>query len=353
VTVPNQHPRNKSQKHAQNGSDSAWCHAIRTLESSLSVEHFARVKIVLAVSGGADSVAMLHLVHSLWCSRPDCDPSHLTVAHYNHSLRGDASQADQAFVGQLARELEIPFVTETAPSPASLCGEADFRDARYQFLQRAAESIGARYVFVAHSVDDNVETFLHNLLRGSGPTGLAGIAKHRSLGEQLVLYRPLLELSRKQLRAALRERDSVWREDESNADDCYQRNWIRGKLLPLIRERYPQVDQSLQRTIESQRSIYEQLSEEAKDWSQHSIEFHRDEVQLLRTPIAVASLSVVVQKVWDQMNWPRQNFNNQHLRRLHEVLSKRSSQSFTLPGDIQCHVSDDRVSLRQCRPETL
>jgi tRNA(Ile)-lysidine synthase len=353
VTVPNQHSATKHQKNSENAAEMAWQHAFHTVDANLPPNQFAGVKVVLAVSGGADSVAMLHLVHALWRSRDRYDASLLTVAHYNHSLRGAAANADQAFVSQLAQERSLPFITESASPPTSRANEADFRAARYDFLLKAAESIGARYVLVAHSADDNIETFLHNLLRGSGPAGLAGIAKHRSLGEQVVLYRPLLQLSREQLRAALQEKNLSWREDASNADDRYQRNWIRGKLLPLIHERYPQANKSLSRTIESQSQIHAMLCEEAKRWIQHAVEYRSDEVQLRRSPIARATLSVVVQMVWDQMNWSRQSFTNQHLRRLQEVLVGQSSQAFTLPSDIQCRVGDEFVGLRQGKQRAM
>ena len=305
------------------------------------------MRIVLAVSGGADSVAMLHLVHELWGLRHESETNHLIVAHYNHALRGGASDGDQVFVAAIAQNLGLTFITETASSTNPGSSEADFRAARYRFLQKTAESSGARYVFTAHTSDDNVETLLHHLFRGSGHAGLAGMATHRSLGEQVVLYRPLLHVSREHLREALSEKQLTWREDSSNANERYQRNWIRTKLLPMIRERYPHVDDALSRTIESQRQIQDRLSKDANAWVDRAIQLLGNDVYVSRGPIDLATLSAVVRLIWDQMTWPRQNMTNIHLRRLHQAITIPTDQSFSLPGDIQVITNGASICLRR------
>lgn len=340
---------------------------LEQLSGSLPASRFAGVKTILAVSGGADSVAMLHLVHSLWTHRSSLPSAystsvdHLVVAHFNHRLRGEASDGDQDFVVQLAQSLGIPCVVNEAQDSAMLAAnastdEASLRSTRYRFLQQTAEQLGARYVLVAHTADDNVETILHHLFRGSGPAGLAGIAPHRELGHDVMIVRPMLPFRRDELRGMLQDNGYSWREDSSNQDERYQRNWLRATLLPLLRQRYPQVDGALLRTIDSQRVIHDRLEAEALAWIDREVEFSAGAVVCLRGVIDLATLSAACRIIWDRMRWPRRDMTNKHLRQIHAVLSQPCKDtpvlptSFTLPSAIQCDVNRSHVVFQQQAP---
>lgn len=333
---------------------------LEQLSESLPVARFAGVETILAVSGGADSVAMLHLVHALWAHRsslassPSTSLKHLAVVHFNHRLRGEASDGDQDFVVQISGSLGLPCVVNEAhesavPAGNSPTDEASLRTARYRFLQQTAEQLGARYVLVAHTADDNIETMLHHLFRGSGPAGLAGIAPYRELGQDVMVVRPLMTMRREQLRGMLQDNGYAWREDGSNQDERYQRNWLRATLLPLLRQRYPHVDDALLRTIDSQRMIHDRLEAEALAWIDRNVEFSTEEVRCLRGAIDLAKLSAACRIIWDRMCWPRRDMTNKHLRQIHAVVSQSRSDSpvkpasFTLPGAIQCEVSRSHV----------
>ena len=311
------------------------------------------MKVLLGISGGADSVAMLRLLYDLWTRSSGNDQSNLVVAHYNHNLRGEQSNADQAFVCELANTLGLTSHTQTAVieqgSRAANGGEAAFRSARYRYLQTTAEKIGARCVLVAHTADDNVETMLHHLFRGTGARGLAGIAPHRSLSDDLVLLRPMLAMRRDELRMGLREINQAWREDASNTDERFQRNWIRGKLLPTIRERFPRADEAILRAIDNQSQIREQIHSDAKAWIDRCATRNGDQFVLQRGSIELATLSAVVRLLWDQIKWPRQSMTTKHLRRLHATITGRSDGAFTLPGDVQCQVIQQRITLKRER----
>ena len=196
-----------------------------------------RKKLIVAVSGGADSVALLHLLM-------DAGYRNLVVAHFNHRLRGKASAGDAAFVGKLAAHLDLPFVIgegEVRKLAASRkCSlETAAREARYGFLAETARKHRTRIVVLAHHADDQVETCLFNFLRGSGIAGLSGM-KPRSTravdGASLELLRPLLGNTKEQLLGYLKERKIRFREDATNAIAEASRNKLRLRVLPLIGE---------------------------------------------------------------------------------------------------------------------
>ena len=195
--------------------------------------------LLAGVSGGADSVAMLDALVQLGY-RPH-------VAHLNHQLRGAASAADAEFVRQLAGQHGLP-VTIAAESVTP--DEDACRQARFAFFERVAAATGIHTLVLAHTVDDQVETFLLRLLRGAGPTGLTGILPDRQIGS-LRVVRPLLSVSRHEVLEYLSAQGLKYREDASNADVRFSRNRVRHVLLPLLeREFNPQVREALVRTAE-------------------------------------------------------------------------------------------------------
>lgn len=310
---------------------------------------FAGTKVLAAVSGGADSVAMLRLLLELWQRAPGHDPGLLAVAHYNHGLRGEASDQDQQFVCGLCHSLGLLCVTQTASRDQQPSNEAALRSARYAFLQATAAKIGARCLVVAHTADDNVETVLHHLFRGTGTAGLAGMATHRSFGDDGVLVRPMLTMWRDELRKGLVEIGQTWREDASNLDVRYQRNWIRGTLLPLIRERYPLADRAVVRAIQSQSGYRDWIQLAANLWIETNVSREAHGVDVRRGEVDLVTLSAAVRLLWDHMRWPRQAMTASHLRRFHAALTSAEPVAFTLPGDVQCRATSDKITLHRGR----
>ena len=191
-------------------------------------------RVALAVSGGADSVAMLRLFLEV---RQKLGLV-LSVAHFNHRLRGRASDADEKFVAKLALSYDLPFHADRADVAAKALREQSnledtARRARYQFFSRLVADRHSTYVATAHTADDQAETVLAHLLRGTGIAGLAGI--HPVSGQVL---RPLLGFRRSELRAYLKKLRQPWREDVSNRDTHRMRARIRQQLIPLLEKRF-------------------------------------------------------------------------------------------------------------------
>lgn len=186
-------------------------------------------RVGVAVSGGADSVCLLHALLEL---APVAGWS-LTVLHVDHGLRGPASREDAAFVAAMAARLGLPFELETADVRALAAGdnlEQAGRAVRRAFFRRLMKGGGLDRVALGHTRSDQAETVLYRFLRGAGTAGLAGIRPVTADG----LVRPLLEVERGEVLAWLGERGIAWREDASNRDPAFDRNRIRHGLLPAL-----------------------------------------------------------------------------------------------------------------------
>lgn len=197
-------------------------------------------KLVLATSGGLDSMVMAHLFQQLGFD--------IALAHCNFQLRGLESFGDQTFVQEYATTNEIPlfitqFDTEAFAKDYKLSTQLAARDLRYNWFYELLETENYDYILTAHHADDNLETFLINLSRGTGLEGLVGIPEQNDK-----IIRPLLLFSRQEIANYAAENTIQWREDSSNASDKYLRNKIRHDLVPLFKELNPQFIASFQKT---------------------------------------------------------------------------------------------------------
>jgi tRNA(Ile)-lysidine synthase len=187
-------------------------------------------RVLVAVSGGADSVALLRALHSV---APEFGIT-LHVAHLHHRLRGADADADLAFVRALCGTLGVPLTTARWNTRArmkrrGLTGQNGLRTLRRAFLTQAARRAGAAFIATAHTADDQLETVLLRLARGTGVPGLGGMSARAG-----IWIRPLLEATRGEIEADLDRIGQPWREDRSNQDLRYARNWIRHRVVPAL-----------------------------------------------------------------------------------------------------------------------
>jgi tRNA(Ile)-lysidine synthase len=219
------------------------------LAAAWPVGDWQNVRVALAVSGGPDSVALARAMVRLAAA---AGGGRLWLAHFNHKLRGADSDADEQFVRELADCLGVECLVGHA-QPGSLDRQPDgleaaARNARHAFFRDAAEALGARYVVTAHTSDDQAETMLQRIVRGTGLAGLAGIPRTRLLSPAVTLLRPMLELGRDDVLAYLQALDQPSRVDDSNFSRQFTRARIRHELLPLLaREFNPTVVAALTR----------------------------------------------------------------------------------------------------------
>ncbi|MBF0126268.1 MAG: tRNA lysidine(34) synthetase TilS, partial [Magnetococcales bacterium] len=185
---------------------------------------------VLGLSGGGDSMALLHLLLASGLLPRE----RLTVAHFNHNLRADAHM-DVQFTREIARKLQLNYTTTTWTAPHGAGNlPALARAARYGFLVETARRVAAPLLATAHHMDDQAETFLERLARGSGARGLGAMAPSRPLTPEVTLVRPLLCFRHQELLHWLTRREIPWMEDPSNHNPHFLRARIRGQLLPCL-----------------------------------------------------------------------------------------------------------------------
>lgn len=309
------------------------------------------VNVLVAVSGGADSVALLRALAEL---HPG-GRGRLLVGHFNHRLRGGESDADQQFVAELCGRLGVAFLCASAEGDAAEPRqglEASLRRQRYRFLQQAAEESAARYVATAHTADDQVETILHRLLRGTGIGGLRGIPRVRPLGAAM-LIRPLLGFRRQELRAYLEVLGQPFREDASNRDLRRTRNRLRHELLPRLSEDFnPAVHRALLRLAGQAGDM-----QAAIDWAvQRELDtrlspcdggYCLDLHQAAQLPPHL--LRELFVALWKHAHWPRQAMTDAHWRRLADLARHGGKQVF--PGKIVAEADGRRMQLHAASGE--
>ncbi len=197
--------------------------------------------VLTAVSGGADSVALLRL----FCSLRERRGCAVAAAHLHHGIRGADADADEAFVRALCAELDVPLTVGYTDVPALAAAqgmgiEQAARQARYAFLAQAKTDTGATDIATAHHLEDQAETVLLHLARGCGLAGLTGMR-----ARQGDVIRPLLGVRREELRGYLTACGQTWREDATNSDTAYARNFVRAKVLPELTRLNPHVADAL------------------------------------------------------------------------------------------------------------
>lgn len=310
------------------------------LEHSLRLHGGLGQRILVAVSGGADSVALLRgcVDISARCGLT------MVAGHFDHGLRGAESTADAVWVAELAQRLGANCQVGRADASGLGGGtgvEERARDLRYAFLRQVAELQGCRLVLTAHTADDQAETVFHHLIRGTGWAGLCGIPAERPLAESVRLVRPLLSVSREDVLAYLAELGQEFRVDSSNADVSLTRNALRREILPLLRERFnPRVSEALcslsQLAAEtdaclgelSERFLAEALLESAADRVTLDLERLRSSPELL--------LRELLRRLWMRQGWPRQDLGRRQLQRTAEAIRAGGTvEAFDLPGGVQ------------------
>lgn len=300
--------------------------------------------VVVAVSGGADSVGLLLGLRQL-------DPAigrRLMVAHAEHDLRVEAPD-DRAFVMGLAEGIGVPVTWRrlTVREPAGVRGEGlegRARRLRYGFLTDVARETGAHHVLVAHTADDQAETILHRVLRGTGVAGLAGMRRTRVLAEGIALVRPLLAVSRATVRQFLEHVGQTWREDVTNADTARSRNFLRHEILSRCAAGpYPASAAALVRLGMQAAGVADALFSAAGYLLDLHAERLPDGAIRLRArdlaPLAPELVAEIFVALWRREGWPQRDMTEAHYRTLVRLLGAaaaedRSASSRDLPGGI-------------------
>jgi tRNA(Ile)-lysidine synthase len=305
---------------------------------------------VVAVSGGADSVALLCALAEL---RDGNSSTRLVVAHLNHQLRGVASDHDEAFVralcerldggnGQFFWQCERRDVAALAQAESGNL-EAVARRVRYQWLAQVAAETGSCWVATGHTANDQAETVLHRLLRGTGLQGLRGIAERRTLRPGVELVRPLLALTRRQVLAYLLSLEQDFCTDSSNLDLAFTRNRIRRELLPLLAEHYnPAVVAVLARLAEQAAEVYRHEEALAQALLAEVERPRAGNLLILDRAALMAAPRRLVRELfrllWQRENWPLDPMTFRHWDRLADLVERKTG-GLELPAGLRARVA--------------
>lgn len=380
------------------------------LLSEWPTERWVNRRLLLGVSGGADSVALLFALHEL------AGRDQLTVAHLNHGWRDKESDEDAAFVVKLCDKLDRPCITRklqyrdtdspsqnddtTSRNAAMLANntsldslvfcnetsagecnevfadgllqksvktEENARRARYEFFKQSAYEAGASYVLTAHTADDRVETLLHNLLRGSGPAGAASLVMFRTLDEDLVLVRPLLRKRRHEIETFLKVRAQETRHDSTNDSSHYKRNFLRREILPVLAQQFPGATENLLRYSELTEELLADWDKMAQTWlAQVEQELSskntsvRQAIQrwpeisfylIPQSMVAATPWSVVqaaLRQVWLKRGWPLADMSRTHWRALHDLAGQLAGVE-NLPAGLRAEIKDGFLAIGRHR----
>jgi len=299
-------------------------------------------RIVVAVSGGPDSVCLLDV---LSCLSPDLQVG-LVVAHFDHGLRSDEDQDETRFVASLAAVRNLPFETKSARLDArggSLEDRA--RRARYRFLEEVRRRFSAEKIALGHQRNDQAETVLMRLLRGSGTGGLSGIAPIRD-GR---VIRPILELSRNEIETYLGDRGLSFKTDPTNQDERFLRNRIRSRMIPSLEQYQPQVIDILAQTADILREDHEYLEKVAREWLDQRMRTQRtgsveiDVAEFLELPPAIGKR--VIRHCIDHMGEGLSGVTWRHINAVCQLAGgKRSQGTVRLPKGLVVQRTYGRLS---------
>jgi tRNA(Ile)-lysidine synthase len=308
--------------------------------------------VVVGVSGGADSVCLLHVL-AKWRKGLGIK---LHIAHLNHQLRGVESEADAEYVSNLAGSLCIPITIDRQDVAAyrterNCSIEEAARELRYAFLARVAREVGANRMAIGHTRDDQVETILMHILRGTGITGLCGLAPRSPMAydrqgiswpakqSNLLVIRPLLDITREETTSYCQEHQLAPRIDSSNLSPSFFRNRLRLQLLPLLRQYNPSVDQALLRLADIAKEDSALIEQQASGvWDevarQENNAIYLDKKQIASLPIALQRhlLRAAVTKLAGDTR----DIEASHIEAARSLLNKPVGKRISLPHSLIC-----------------
>jgi tRNA(Ile)-lysidine synthase len=317
----------------------------------------AEDRILLAVSGGADSVVMAAVIHRIQQDKPICRG--LAIGHVNHHLRGSESDAEEQFVRQLAAQRELPVLVRSVDVAAQRRSqkqsmETAARQLRLNALMDMASQAGCSRIATAHHADDQVETMIHRLQRGTGFRGLCGIAPTRRMDNGLLLIRPMLEFTHAEILDYARRHGLAWREDSSNVSIDHTRNRIRHILLPELIHVAPRIGEQLQELAQHCQRFQRKVEDECERIRPRIIQsqqpgqtiLDRKTMEYLPEPIRME----LIRQALVELGCGEQNLGIQQYQSVDHLIRGPAGKSRNLPGGFCARTDSSTLILARREP---
>ena len=321
-----------------------------------SIENYKEYPMVVAVSGGADSVALLFGLKELQ-EEMGLD---LHVLHVEHGIRGEESKEDANFVEELCKELKVPcqVVSVDVPSycEAEKVGtEEGARLLRYAALSKYAKSLGG-VVLLAHHMDDQAETVLFQMLRGSGLRGLGGMRSERTDEAGVTYLRPLLGVHRREIEAYLAERRQTYCTDSTNGEIEYHRNYIRKEIMPKLAEVNKQSVAHIAKTAEQMAEASDYLRQEARGFLEREKALTKQEAKVPIEKLQALHPAMKKQVLYEMLSWvagSHKDLGSVHLEQLLGLLELQSGKQVQLPEGVVARREFDHLVIERDLEETV
>jgi len=310
-------------------------------------------RVLVALSGGADSVVLLHALKQLGHK--------VFAAHINHMIRGEEALRDELFAASLCDKLEVPLAVYKKDCPEyamaqKLTIEEAARILRYEALEQACKAFGCQKIAVAHTENDNLETMLMRLIRGSSSYGLRGIDIQRGL-----IIRPLLHLRREDIEEYAKKHDLSYMTDSTNKDMCYLRNRIRHMLLPELESSYnPNIRATLTRLSESLKTDADYFAAEVRRLYDKFVATHNDGITISQAAfdeLHPAILDRVIRLSAESVSGSGKDFEHVHTMMVKSLFEKKSGKKISLTkglaaansfGDVTIYRVKSPIDTTQC-----
>lgn len=320
----------------------------RSIKNALDLSSGRYTRLVVAVSGGQDSLTLLD---ALVACRDEFS-FELVCAHFDHGLRGAESDADAEFVRRLCESLDVECVLGKAEPDDRLSTEEAARDARYAFLASVADRIGTDTVALGHTATDQAETVLLNLVRGAGLPGLAAMrpVSLKVVGDnELRLVRPLLSVSRQDTAAYCQAVGLEPRMDASNLSDEFTRNRLRASVMPLLRTFNPQVELAFVRLADNAAQALELIDAEAADAWLESVTDTGDSVELSAAAASLPApvLAALVRRAIATLRGDLRDVRQSHVDDVIALLTGHAGRMVDLPGSLRACAEADGTVIRR------
>ena len=321
------------------------------VKESISKANLEGSRLLVAVSGGQDSLALLHVLYSLQ-QELSID---LVAAHLNHNLRGMESKLDSEFVSELGSKLQIPCVlgssdVQSIKDNKKLSLEEAAREVRYEFLSNKLIENAADAVVIGHTFTDQSETILFNALRGSGLKGISGMKEMSFMlthGVSVPIFRPFLNVTRDQTYEYCINNDLKPRHDSSNDLESFTRNRIRKQLIPVLKEFNKNVEESLVRLASNASEANDFIQSCAKEIYGQHVTFYKEKVVINNDVIELhpALRSGLIIQALEELNHGLKNIRQIHVREIVNLMLGGTGKLINLPNEIEAYRVKDATIL--------